>query len=65
MNYKVKDLETNKLMDWTLADILSEINRDRSSEWQDYDKKDWLEGWHEWIEGDYYTLITLSKHTSN
>tara|TARA_R110000824_G_scaffold3570_1_gene17015 strand:+ start:264 stop:449 length:186 start_codon:yes stop_codon:yes gene_type:complete len=55
--YKVKDLNTNKVSDWTLADILSEINRDHSEEWEAYDAKDWREGWDEWAEGDCFTLI--------
>ena len=55
--YKIKELTTNRLMDWTLTEILFEINRDRSSEWKYYNREDWLEGWHEWIEGDYLTLL--------
>jgi len=55
--YKVKDLNTNKVSDWTLADILSEINRDHSEEWEAYDATDWREGWDEWAEGDCFTLI--------
>lgn len=55
--YKVKDLNTNKVSDWTLSDILSEINRDHSEEWEAYDETDWREGWDEWSEGDCFTLI--------
>ena len=55
--YRVKDLYTNRVSDWTLADILNEINRDNSSEWDAYDETDWREGWEEWSEGDCFTLI--------
>lgn len=59
--YKIKVLprhgETERIEEWTLVDILEEINRDRSNEWTDYDETDWREGWNEWVEGDYYSLI--------
>jgi len=55
--YKVKDLNTNKVFNWTLKDIFNEINRDHSEEWEAYDETDWREGWDEWAEGDCFTLI--------
>jgi hypothetical protein len=55
--YQVKDLNTNKVFDWTLEDILKEINRDNSEGWEAYNKADWREGWYEWAEGDCFTLI--------
>ena len=55
--YNIKVLETNEIQEWTLADILNEINRDRSGGWTDYDETDWEEGWNEWIEGEFYSLI--------
>jgi len=55
--YKVKDLNTNKVFNWTLQDILNEINRDHSAEWEAYGETDWREGWYEWAEGDCFTLI--------
>lgn len=55
--FKVKDLHTGEVFDWSLQDILAEINRDHSDKWTDYDESDWEEGWNEWCEGYYYTLI--------
>jgi hypothetical protein len=55
--YDIKVLETNEIQKWSLGDILDEINRDRSGSWTDYDETDWLEGWNEWIEGEFYSLI--------
>jgi hypothetical protein len=55
--YKVKDLSTNRVSYWTLKDILNEINRDCSAEWEAYDETDWREGWEEWSEGDCFTLV--------
>lgn len=54
---KVKDLFTGTIHKWTLEQVLYEINRDRSEEWEDYNVNDWREGWNEWCEGDIYTLI--------
>ena len=58
MKYTFKELETGNLYHWTITEILEEINRDRSDEWSAYDESDWREGWNEWCEGDYYTLVT-------
>ncbi|KKN11366.1 hypothetical protein LCGC14_1027060 [marine sediment metagenome] len=54
---KFKDINTGQIIDWNLKQVLEEINRDRSEEWTDYDKTDWLEGWEVWCEGDCYNLI--------
>tara|TARA_R110002051_G_C8506961_1_gene465722 strand:+ start:56 stop:265 length:210 start_codon:yes stop_codon:yes gene_type:complete len=42
--------------EWTMNEVLEEINRDHSDKWIDYDKSDWLEGWMAWVEGDYHKL---------
>ena len=57
MSISVKDIETGKVFKWSLTKILREINRDRSENWTDYEESDWREGWREWVEGDYYTLV--------
>jgi len=56
MKYKIKDLLSGATYEWTIRDILNEINRDRSSEWTDYDETDWMEGWNQWVEGEYLSL---------
>jgi len=55
--YKILYIEENVVHEWTLEEILSEINRDRSDKWTDYDETDWREGWDEWIEGEFYKLL--------
>lgn len=56
--YIVKDLETGRLYAWSIKQILHEINRDRTPDFQKYNIKDWKEGWVEMgIEGDIYSLI--------
>ena len=57
MKIYVQDIATKQKMTWTLDQILEEINRDRSEEWINYDENDWREGWDEWCEGDFYTII--------
>ena len=42
--YTIIDTETGEAMRLTLPEILEEINRDRSEEWQDYTAADWREG---------------------
>ena len=53
---KVKVLATGEIEDWTMSQILDEINRDHSEEWSAYTAEDWQEGWMEWVDGDYYEL---------
>ena len=56
MVIKIKDLVTGEILNWSIAQVLSEINRDRSHGWTDYDESDWFEGWSEWVDGEYYKL---------
>lgn len=55
--YKIKVLETGEIQEWDLQSILNEINRDHSDKWTGYDESDWLEGWNEWVEGEFYSLV--------
>jgi len=60
--YIVRDLETGQLYAWTIKQILYEINRDRTSDFQKYNIKDWYQGWLEMgVEGDIYSLIGKVK----
>ena len=43
ITYKIKDIESGEVQEWTLEAILEEINRDRSEDWQNYDETDWME----------------------
>jgi|TARA_R110000824_G_C14977888_1_gene653830 hypothetical protein len=57
MKYKILEIETGKTFVWSVSKILEEINRDHSDEFLAYDKSDWREGWDEWCEGNFYSLI--------
>ena len=51
---KVKDCSTGEILNWTLDEVLYEINRDHNDEWVDYDETDWREGWDDFVEGNGY-----------
>jgi len=55
---RVLDIEKKTVYEWTLTEILHEINRDHSDEFTPYDESDWREGWNEWCEGDVYMLVS-------
>jgi hypothetical protein len=55
--YKVRVLETNEIQEWTLKDVLKELNGDHNSHWINYDETDWLGGWNDWVEGEFYSLV--------
>lgn len=58
MTYKVKIIETEDIQEWTLDEVLNEINRETAEGWIDYDETDWQEGWREFVEVDgYLTMI--------
>jgi hypothetical protein len=57
--YTLLNTETGKIHKWSLSTILREINRDRSSEWSPYNKKDWKEGLEEFTE---YKLINRKRN---
>lgn len=48
--YRNQYSDGNKIYEWTIPEILEEINRDRSEEWTDYDLSDWREGLEEFTE---------------
>jgi len=58
MTYKVKIIETGDIQEWTLDQVLREINQETAEGWIDYDETDWEEGWREFVEVDgYLTMI--------
>ena len=59
--FLVQDIETKESYLWSLPQILEEINKDRSSEWTDYDEGDYVEGWCEWIEGEYFSCEEIKQ----
>ena len=56
---KVRDLETGLVLVWDIAQVLHEINRDRSDSWSDYDETDWFEGWSNWVEGHTHEILEI------
>lgn len=48
--YVLRNTRTDEYVTMNLEEILEEINRDRSEEWQDYDETDWQEGLNEFTE---------------
>jgi len=46
--YTLKHKATGDIVHWTVTQILKEINRDRSDDWEPYNITDWRDGL-EWI----------------
>lgn len=44
MKYQLQNYITKEIVIWSVAEILEEINRDRSESFQPYDETDWKEG---------------------
>lgn len=63
--HKVLNLETGVTKAWAIQEMLQMINRDRSEEWSDYDADDYVEGWVEWVEGDFYALRITPDDLAN
>ena len=60
MKYKIKNIETGTIEEWSVSRVLEEINRDRSPEWTPYDETDDLvEAWSHWVEAEeVYSIVT-------
>jgi len=58
MKYKVRDMENGKEYIWSIKQMISEINRDRSDTWLPYDASDWMEGWKHWVEGEAFEIVS-------
>ena len=57
ITHTIIDIEAGEVREWTVSEMLDEINRDRSDQWTDYDESDYLEGWMEWVDRDFYRLV--------
>ena len=42
--YHLWDNETGEIVHWNVKQIVEDINRDRSNEWEDYNELDWKDG---------------------
>lgn len=54
----VQDVNTKHYHTWSLPQLLREVNRDRSGEWQRYTKDDWKEGLETFTE---YRFVKCAK----
>ena len=65
--YKVYSVDKDHYeeFDWSVTEIIEEINRDRSSQWTDFNESDWKEGWLEFCEGDWYTIPEIKELDNN
>jgi len=58
--YLIRNVETKEVFEWAVAEMLEEINRNYSNEFTPYNEENYLDGWHEWVEGcGYYKLVDL------
>ena len=64
--YKLRHKESGEEVTWTVSQILEEINRDHSDEWQAYDESDWRAGFDEWVSHEMEILeeVTAGKKTA-
>ncbi len=51
----IRNLQTGEIEQWPIDVVLEEINRDHSDDFIPYTKENWVEGWDEWMESEYYT----------
>ena len=57
MKFIVTDLNTGIAHIWDAKQVLEEVNRDRSSEWEDYDELDLRDNWEEVCDDiDYFHI---------
>lgn len=52
--FKIYDIQNKKVLLWDIKQMLEEINRDRTEQWEPYTEEDYIEGWNMWVEGGFY-----------
>ena len=55
-HYVVKFADGQKAV-WSLTQMVAEINRDRSDDWEPYTKDDWTEGWTHFINQEELRIV--------
>lgn len=62
----VRERDTGLEYIWSMAEVLEEINRDRSEDWTPYNETDWREGLDEFTEFDLVYVVgeESCKHIS-
>lgn len=53
---KVRDIEDDSIKNYSLKELLLRINEDNVDEENDYNESDWIEGFNETLEGEFYSL---------
>lgn len=53
---KVRTIETGEISEWTISKLLHRINEDNATSEYDYNESDWIEGFNETLEGEFYSL---------
>ena len=62
--YHLWDNETGEIVHWNVKQIVEDINRDRSNEWEDYNELDWKDGLEDmtnWVILSYGLINSLSS----
>lgn len=59
--------DEEEILSMSIEEILDLINDEdsHSNEWTDYDESDWLEGWVDGLEGEYYSLLDTEGNPLN
>ena len=53
---KIRGTDDNKIYTWTLGEVIDRINEDNASDEFNYNEGDWIEGFKETLEGQFYSL---------
>jgi hypothetical protein len=59
--FKIINQLRNSEEEWTMDEVLSEINRGCNSR-ERYNRENWMEGWDDWVEGrGYYSMVNFTN----
>lgn len=56
---KLRYIEDNSIHEWELESVINRINEDNATDEFNYDKWDWVEGFVETLEGEFYSLLDI------
>ena len=55
--HEILNLESNEVVVMTTAEMIEEVNRDRSDSWVDFNEDDFMNGWNHFVEGHILKYI--------
>ncbi len=62
---KIKFLNSDKVSELTMDEVMEQINFGHSDEYTAYDKDEWVDGWKEWCEDITANIVSINPFSGD